>query len=489
MVRRLVIAFAALLLAAAPAHAAKLSGAERATLQRYAADTWRSFDLMVDAGSGLPADNVSAGGQRSAYTSPTNIGAYLWSTVGARGAGVISDGEAVKRAGRTLRTLATMERGPAGQFFNWYDPATGARLTTWPPDGSPLLPFLSSVDNAWLATALHIVERALPALRAQAHALVAPMDFGFYYDPAVGQLRGGAWTQQPSGCSAPQGGVWFTCNHYDVVNSEPRIATYLAIAGGVPQTAYFHLNRTFPPTCDFSWTETQPVGATRTYLGVDVFEGAYEYRGMKVVPSWGGSMFEALMPALFVPETRWGPRSWGVNHPLYVRAQIEHGLHEAGYGYWGFSPSDNPSGGYSAYGVDAIGMQADGYPSNDDNTFVDHGYGDCRPALPDPPASAYTNGVVTPHASFLALDQAPHAALDNLARLRSHFAIYGAGGFYDAVNVDSGAVARFYLALDQGMAMAGAVNALTGDDLQKLFAPTIEERVRPLLAMEQFGAG
>ena len=210
---------------------------------------------------------------------------------------------------------------------------------------------------------------------------------------------------------------------------------------------------------------------------------------MKVVPSWGGSMFEALMPALFVPETRWGPRSWGVNHPLYVRAQIEHGLHEAGYGYWGFSPSDNPSGGYSAYGVDAIGMQADGYPSNNDNTFVDHGYGDCRPALPDPPPSAYTNGVVTPHASFLALDQAPHAALDNLARLRSHFAIYGAGGFYDAVNVDSGAVARFYLALDQGMAMAGAVNALTGDGLQKLFAPTIEERVRPLLAMEQFGAG
>jgi hypothetical protein len=283
--------------------------------------------------------------------------------------------------------------------------------------------------------------------------------------------------------------VWFTCNHYDVVNSEPRIATYLAIAGGAPQTAYFHLNRTFPPTCDFSWTETQPIGVTRTYLGVDVFEGAYEYRGMRVVPSWGGSMFEALMPALFVPESAWGPRSWGVNHPLYVRAQIEHGLDEARYGYWGFSPSDNPSGGYSAYGVDAIGMQADGYASNNDNTFVDHGYGDCRPAKPDPPPSAYTNGVVTPHASFLALDYAPHAALDNLAKLRSHFAVYGSGGFFDAVNVDSGQVARSYLALDQGMAMAGAINALTGDRLQKLFAPAVQDRVRPLLAMEQFGAG
>ena len=30
-------------------------------------------------------------------------------------------------------------------------------------------------------------------------------------------------------------------------------------------------------------------------------------------------MFEALMPALFVPEERWAPHSWGVNHPLTVR--------------------------------------------------------------------------------------------------------------------------------------------------------------------------
>ena len=235
------------------------------------------------------------------------------------------------------------------------------------------------------------------------------MDFGFYYDPAVGQLRGGAWTEQPPGCSVPQGAVWMTCNHYDVLNSEPRMASYLGIAAGqVPPEHYFHLNRTFSPLCGVGdFQETQPSGETRTYLGVDVYEGHYDYRGMHIVPTWGGDMFEALMVPLFVPEERWGPRSWGVNHPLYVRAQIEHGLDEARYGYWGFSPSDNPSGGYSAYGVDAIGMQADGYPSNNDNTFVDHGFGDCRPAKPDPPPPAYTNGVVTPHASFLALRYAP----------------------------------------------------------------------------------
>ncbi len=135
-----------------------------------------------------------------------------------------------------------------------------------------------------------------------------------------------------------------------------------------------------------------------------------------------------------------GPRSWGVNHPLYVRAQVEHGLKEAGYGYWGFSPSNNPSGGYREYGVDAIGLNPDGYASNNDNTLVDYGFGDCRPAQPLPPREAYTNGVVTPHASFLALPYARRAVLDNLDRLRRDFDLYGEGGFFDAVNVDSGQV-------------------------------------------------
>ena len=61
-----------------------------------------------------------------------------------------------------------------------------------------------------------------------------------------------------------------------------------------------------------------------------------------MVPTWGGSMFEALMVPLFVPEEKWGTKSWALNHPTYVQAQIEHGMDEAKYGYWGFSPSNNP---------------------------------------------------------------------------------------------------------------------------------------------------
>ena len=212
---------------------------------------------------------------------------------------------------------------------------------------------------------------------------------------------------------------------------------------------------------------------------------------MHIVPTWGGDMFEALMVPLFVPEERWGPRSWGVNHPLYVRAQIEHGLDEARYGYWGFSPSDNPSGGYSAYGVDAIGMKADGYPSDHDNTFVDHGFGDCRPAKPDPPPSAYTNGVVTPHASFLALRYAPRAALANLRGCaRTSASTARAASTTPSTSSTRHRSRARYLALDQGMVMAAAANALSGDALRSFFARgAIEQRIRPLLAMEQFTAG
>ena len=155
--------------------------------------------------------------------------------------------------------------------------------------------------------------------------------------------------------------VWLTTHHYDTIVSETRITSYLGIlTGQVPGQHYFAPWRTFPATCDWSWHEMQPVGETRTYLGIDVYEGAYTYRGMHVVPGWGGSMFEELMPAVFVPEEKWAPRSWGVNHPLHVRAEREHGLEDAGYGYWGFSPSSNPAGGYREYGVDALGPEPRG---------------------------------------------------------------------------------------------------------------------------------
>jgi hypothetical protein len=500
MHRRLLVLLALGLVVATSASAAGADApptpTQRATLERYAADTWQSFLLMLSPATGLPSDNVSAAGVRARYTSPTNIGAYLWSTLAARDLGIITPAEARTRIARTLESLARLERHPAsGQFYNWYDPDTGAKLRVWPADGSTVHPFLSSVDNGWLAAALIMVSNAVPQARAEAEAILAGMDFGFYYDPAAGLIRGGFWDEPPPGCSVLDNyrdrgpDVYYTCHHYGALNTEPRIASYIGIAWGqIPPSHYYRMWRTFPNTCDWSWQEMRPDGVTRTYLGVDVFEGHYRYRGMRIVPSWGGSMFEALMVTLFVPEEDWAPESWGVNHPLYVQAQIEHGLEEADYGYWGFSPSNNPDGGYREYGVDPIGLEPNGYASDQERTFVDYGFEPCRPGAPEP--TDYGRGVVTPHASFLALEYDREAALANLANLEQDFAVYGEGGFYDAVDVVTGTVSRYYLALDQGMVMAALANELRNDRLRHLFTSgEVTAQVRPTIAPEEFTAG
>jgi hypothetical protein len=461
---------------------------------------------MTDEKTGLTADNIKgplADPTRSGYTSPTNIGGYLWSAIVARDLGLISRSECSRRIEQTLRTLMRMDHhAPSGMLYNWYDESNGEVLTTWPTDGNTVLPFLSSVDNGWLAAALMVVQNADRATSRLAQRLSDRMNFAAYYDPipppnlSVGLLRGGFWDgAHPNDAvegnhlgSGPN--VWYTLNHYDTTVSETRITSYIAIARGqVPANLYFGTWRTFRDVdCNWSWQEQRPIGVTRNYLGVDVFEGAYTYRGMRIVPGWGGSMFEALMPAMFVPEERWAPRSWGINHPLTVRAHREHGLEEAGYGYWGFSPSSEPGGGYREYGVDAIGLNPDGYFSDAERTNWDGGYGTCRPATN--PTPTYGDGVVTPHASFLAMHLEPREAYANLVKMKRELGAYGDGGFYDAIAVRSGTVAERYLSLDQAMVMGSIGNVLGGGIIQRAFATgDVRRKIKPLIGMEQFGAG
>jgi hypothetical protein len=473
------VALLALLPAASAPAAAKPSPDP---LQRYAQTTWASFVAMTDAQSGLPADALNSDGTTSVQTSTTNIGAYMWSALVAERLGIISHAETVGRLGRTMTTLEHMERhAPSGQFYNWYDHRTGAKLTSWPPTGDKLEPILSSVDNGWLAVGLRVVASRVPELRARSQALFDSMHFGFYYRPKENRIL---FHYAPGTGDAP------CC--YDTVVSESRIASYIGIEKGeLPQREYFGTNRAFPVGCTPK-IETLPVGPTRTYLGQSVFEGALPYNGTLITPSWGGSMFEALMPSLFLPEERWGPGSWGPNHPLTVQAQIHHGLVDAGYGYWGFSPANKPEGGYDAYGVDAIGMDPNGNPSNENRTLVDHGYRGCpdRDRTPDPKPADYKNGVVTPHAAFLALRWAPRETVDNLRRLE-HISpdMYGKWGFRDSVNVRTKYASDSYLSLDQGMIMGAIGNALGGDLLRHAFVTEATERkVRPLIGVEEFNS-
>ena len=99
------------------------------------------------------------------------------------------------------------------------------------------------------------------------------------------------------------------------------------------------------------------------------------------------------------------------------------------------------------------------------------------------------HGVVTPHASFLALRYAPREAIANLRGPGSRFPIYCPLGFLDSVDVPAGVVSGSILALDQGMIMAAIANELADDAMQHAFSDgQVEQAVRPLIAMEEFSS-
>ncbi|RUQ87935.1 DUF3131 domain-containing protein [Labedella gwakjiensis] len=454
------------------------------------------MDAMLVAETGLVADHIGTDLRTPApYTSPTNIGGYLWSVVAARDLGVITADDATARFRATLSTLSTLERhGPSGMFYNWYSPQTGAKLTVWPDDDETITPFLSSVDSGWLAAALRIVAAADPAVAHDAIALSTSMDFSWFLDEdaagGAGLTRVGFWEQRPGDeCSEIDGEVFSTCSSYNTIATEARIVAYVGIANGqIPETTYVAPSRTGPVAVSGAGWMKASSGTTRDYDGVSVLESTYTYDGMSVVPSWGGSMFEELMPDLFVPEEEWGSRSWALNHAALVSAQKSQAVGGAGEGYWGFSPAADPAGGYGEFGVDglsirstlaAAGLTGSAAGSTDPR----------RPGTPERGGSSTTSDrVVTPHASFLALPYDARGALDNLERLANDFDMYGAGGFADAVDVDSGRVAQTYLSLDQSMIIAAIGNAL-GDDLLKGYFvdDAFEEQVRPLVEQQVFG--
>ena len=374
------------------------SPSEWAKLGAYAKDTWRSMDALT-LPTGLPADSVTRTKdgkfQVVNLTSPSDIAAYLWSTMAAEDLKIIGPEEAADRLGRTLTSLVKLEKSH-GFFYNWYDPRDGSNLKVWPGGGS-VRPFLSTVDNGWLAVALMMVRNARPAFREVADGLLNPMNFGFFYDPYdpknpiehPGLLRGGFYSDDNT----------YAGYHYGMLNTEARIASYVAIARKqVPPEHYFRMSRSRPANATGPSSTCR--GKVRDYLGVPVAEGYNSYRGLRIVPSWDGSMFEAMMVSLFIPEADWGPESWGVNHKLYVRASIDNALEDSRLPAWGASPSSIPSGGYRVYGVAPLSVDTRGI-------------------------EAARETVMTPHASFLAIQFAPHETLRNVEVLADQFHAYG----------------------------------------------------------------
>ena len=243
------------------------------------------------------------------------------------------------------------------------------------------------------------------SLAQRAEIFFQEMSFNFLYDPNRRVFHIGYNVE--AGRLDP--------NYYDLLASESRVASLIAIArGDVPQNHWLYLAR--------------PI----TELG-----------GKRVLLSWSGTMFEYLMPNLFVesyPNTLIEQSC-----RVAVEQQIAYGV-EKGIP-WGISES-------SYYNFDSAQIyqyQAFGVPHL--------GY---KRGLAD-------NLVVTPYASLLALSIALQEVLQNLTWFEKHdmWALYG---LYESVDFtperltigQDYAVVRSYMAHHQGMIFLALHNQFFG---------------------------
>ncbi len=418
---------------------------DRQLLLEIARDTWGYFDNIVDKVYHLPLDNI--GFDESAvisdktrvgdYTNITNVGLYLMCLVSAYDFGFISKEEAVRRLKLTLGSIEKFETYN-GFPYNYYDITIFQRTSN----------FISFVDSGWLAAGIIVAKNAFPEeLGPRCQKLLDKMDFAFFYDAVEGYMYHGFYTNID----------YYSEYHYGAFYTEPRAISYIAIGkGDIPKEHWFMLARTFPET--WLWQTQLPKNRKlKHYLGYPVEGGYYLYNDIKFVPSWGGSMFEALMPTLIVDEKNIAPKGLGLNDAMHVKIQIQYTLEKLGYPVFGMSPSCVPGGGYSEYGVRPLGIKG------------------------------YKSGVITPHATFLALEFAPEESIQNLRKILGLYNAYGEYGFYDAIDVKTGKVAIKYLCLDQAMSFIALNNYLNNGAIRKRFhSDSIAKNAEELLKIEDF---
>jgi cyclic beta-1,2-glucan synthetase len=225
----------------------ELTPSDRAFLRDTAQKTWRFFDtFMGTADHALPPDNVQVVPDlRVAHrTSPTNIGMSLLATLAAHDFEFIDTNTLADRIDATLTTVEGLDR-LEGHLLNWYDTRTLA----------PLAPaYVSTVDSGNLAAALMTLAMGLrsvdagpeepglrtrlPALADRADALVQAMNFALLYDTKRHLFTIGYRPADADGPGRPD------ASFYDLLASEARLASFVAIAkGDVPERHWFHLGR------------------------------------------------------------------------------------------------------------------------------------------------------------------------------------------------------------------------------------------------------
>jgi len=296
------------------------------------------------------------------------------------------------------------------------------------PDQFSVLPSLATLQD--LSDPPDAVRQRMvniEQLQRQCKAFLA-MDFSFLYDRSSDLLS--------IGYDVSERRLDPAC--YDLLASEARLASFLLVAWDqVPQEHWFTLGRLLAGQ------------------GGDVS-----------LVSWSGSMFEYLMPQLFLP---------AYENTLLDRACRAAVTRQIAYGHkrgvpWGISEScyhatdAHQTYQYRAFGVPGLGLKR---------------------GLAD-------DLVVAPYASALALTVLPVTACHNL-RILADKGFLGEYGFYEAIDYSPGRIPRgqshalvqCFMAHHQGMSLLALSHALLDQPIQRRLLADPQVRATTLLLQER----
>ena len=263
---------------------------------------------------------------------------------------------------------------------------------------------------------LTTTRESAPALRIQLHELASravqmtKQDYSFLYNESNRLLAIGYQVIDSRRDTA----------YYDLLASEARLASFLAIANGsVPQEHWFALGRQLGPS-----------DTTSTLL------------------SWSGSMFEYLMPILIMPTFEGtlldhACRSCVSRQIKYGKDRnVPWGISESGYNVT--DANDNYQ--YRAFGVPGLGFKR----------------------------GLEEDLVIAPYATVMALMIDPQAACQNMETLRAS-GYLGKYGFYEAIDFtpsrippgEDRVVIQSFMAHHQGMSFLSLTRHLLGNPMQR----------------------
>jgi cyclic beta-1,2-glucan synthetase len=228
-------------------------------------------------------------------------------------------------------------------------------------------------------------------------------------------------------------------SYYDLLASEARLSTYVAIAPGkLPQESWFALGR-----------QLTNLGTTPILL------------------SWSGSMFEYLMPMLVMPF--YSNTLLDQTHKAIVEKQIDYrkkrgvpwGISESGYNMVDADLNYQ----YRAFGVPGLGFK--------------RGLGE--------------DLVISPYSTVMALMVMPQAACDNLENMASEGFETNTYGFYEAIDYTTSRLARgksfeiikSFMAHHQGMSFLSLAYLLLDQPMQKRFEAEVQFQATLLLLQER----